>query len=224
MSNIVFPQLQVPKITSWMFNGLNGMTVPGRSSTNTGNVGNFIDQYLKTQMGIANTTSTVDLASLGIELKSKDIHTNTDWSIGSMTLQDILGTPYIQSSVYQKLQALLLVYTDDIFQVIKNLELHYFDFDEVQQLLADSYESARQEIQHRVNLHAAMIAQQVVAGNPNAILQKVQFKNYEKFHGQFGKFEFTNTGSSFMFRISLPQMKHLTSLSSAYHNKLFTFE
>jgi hypothetical protein len=223
MSNIQFPELKVPKITSWMFNGLKGMTVPGRSSSNTGNVGNFIDQYLKTQMGISNTTTTVDLSILGIEVKSKDIHTNSDWSIGSMTLEDILSTPYIESSIYQKLQALLLVTTDDVFQVIKDVELHYFDFDEVQQLLCDSYESARAGIQHQVNLHAAHIAKRIVAGDPNAILEKIQFKNYEKIQGQYGKFEFTNTGSSFMFRISLSQMKHLTSLSGAYHNKLFTF-
>lgn len=206
-----------------MFNALRGMTVPGRSTTNTGNVGTFIDSHLKQQMNITNTTTLVDLASLGIEVKSKDIHTSTDWSIGSMTLQDILSTPYNKSSVYQKLQALLLVTTDDTFQVIKDIGLHYFDIDEVQKLLEESYEDARAQIQHQVRLHAAKVAQQVLNGNANAILKPIEFSSYQKFHGNYGKFEFTNNGTSFMFRISVSQMRHLIKVSSAAHNPLLEF-
>lgn len=223
MSNIVFPQLTTPRITSWMFNSLKGMAVPSRSSSNTGNVGTFIDNYVKSQLAISNTTTVVDLASLGIEIKSKDIHTSTDWSIGSMTLADILTTPYEKSSIYKKLQGLLLVTTDDTFQVIKDIGLYYFDIDEVQLLLSDSYEAARTQIQQRVNQHAANVVQRIIAGDPNAILGKVEFNSYEKFQGKYGKFEFTNNGSSFMFRISISQMKHLISLSSAYQSPLFEF-
>lgn len=198
-----------------MFQGLMGLELPARSLSNTGNVGNFIDQHLKTQLNITNITSIVDLELLGIELKSKDISTNSDWSIGTMTLADILKTPYKQSSIFKKLQALLLVTTDDTFRVVKDVGLYYFDIDEIQQLLEDSYEAARAKIQARVIHHASNVNQQIIAGNYNAVLEKVNFSSFEKFQGECGKFEFTNNGMSFMFRISVSQMRKLTTIAAS---------
>jgi hypothetical protein len=156
-------------------------------------------------------------------MKSKDIHTNTDWSIGSMTLSDILLTPYNKSSVCAKLQALLLVTTDNTFQIIKDIRLHYLDIDEVQLLLEESYEDSRAQLQYRVNQHASRIAQAVLKGNTNAILNPIKFNSYENFQGRYGKFEFTNNGTSFMFRISISQMNHLLNVSSAHQSPLFDF-
>lgn len=222
MANKKFPKLPYSRLNSWMFQGLMGLELPARSSSNTGNVGNFIDQHLKTQLNITNITSIVDLELLGIELKSKDISTNSDWSIGSMTLADILKTPYRQSSVFQKLQALLLVTTDNTFQVVKDIGLYYFDIDEIQELLENSYEAARAKIQSRVINHASNVNQQIIAGNYNAVLSTVQFSSFEKFQGDYGKFEFTNNGMSFMFRISVPQMRHLTTIAAS-QSALFEF-
>lgn len=203
------------KLSSWMFQGLKGVELPARSTSNTGNVGTFIDQYIKTKLNITNITSIVDLEAYGIEIKSKDINTSTDWSIGSMTLEDILKTPYKKSSVSKKLQALLLVKTDDTFQIVKDIGLYYFDTDEIQSLLEDSYESARQQIQAVVSNHAENIAYQIANGNPNAVMDKIKFDSFQKFQGNYGKFEFTNNGTSFMFRISQPQMRHLTTLAAS---------
>lgn len=211
------------KLSSWMFKGVKGLQLPRKSSSNTGNVGQFIDNYIKTELNICDVSSVVDLEAYGIEIKSKDISTNSDWSIGSMTLEDIIKTPYKSSSVYKKLQALLLVDTDDTFQIVKDIGLYYFDMPEIQTLLEDSYESARRQIQLVVTNHASNIAYQIANGNPNAILNKVKFDSFQKFQGDYGKFEFTNNGTSFMFRISQPQMRHLTTLA-ATSTPLIVFE
>jgi hypothetical protein len=211
------------KLSSWMFKGVKGLNLPQRSASNTGNVGTYIDSYIKTQLNISDVSSIVDLEAYGIEIKSKDINTNSDWSIGSMTLEDILKTPYSGSSVCKKLQALLLVDTDDTFRIVKDIGLYYFDMPEIQKLLKDSYESARSQIQSVVTNHASNVAYQVSNGNPNAVLNKVKFDSFQKFHGAYGKFEFTNNGTSFMFRISQSQMRHLTTLA-ATSTPLITFE
>lgn len=213
MANIMFPPLPHSKLSSWMFQGLKGLHIPQRSATNTGYVGTFLDNYIKTQLNISNINSVVDLERYGIEVKSKDISTNTDWSIGSMTLEDILTTPYQVSSVYRKLQALLLIDTDDVFQIVKDIGLYYFDFDEVQILLEDSYNDVRSQIQQVVNEHAKQVAKEIAKGNTNAVLNKVQFSNYAKFQSDYGKFESMNNGS-FQFRLTQSQMRHLTTLAS----------
>jgi Glu-tRNA(Gln) amidotransferase subunit E-like FAD-binding protein len=203
-----------------MFNGLKGLSIPAKSLSHCGNVGNFIDQHIKNKLNITNVSSVVDLENYGIEIKSKDISTNTDWSIGSMTLEDILNNTYQTSSVYKKLQALLLIDVDDTFQVVKDIGLYYFDIDEIQMLFEESYESARKQIQQRVAQHAVNVAKSVESGNFNAVLGKVNFGSYEKFQGDFGKFEYTNNGNSFQFRITLAQMKHLTTLAASQSSLL----
>lgn len=213
MSNIMFPPLPHSKLSSWMFQGLKGLHIPQKSSSNTGYVGTYLDNYVKTQLNISNINSVVDLVRYGIEIKSKDISTNTDWSIGSMTLVDILNNTYQTSSVYQKLQALLLIDTDDTFQIVKDIGLYYFDNDEIQLLLEESYNDARSQIQQAVKDYAALVSAQIAKGNSNIVLNKVPFSNFAKFQGPYGKFEYMNNGS-FQFRISQTQMRHLTTLAS----------
>jgi hypothetical protein len=217
MSNFVFPPLPYTKLHSWMFNGLKTVVLPAQSKTDSGAVGRFIDSYLKNQLNITDVSSTVDLEAYGIELKTKDVSTRTDWSIGSMTLEDILTNPYQTSSVYKKLQALLLVDTNDNFRCVTSIGLYYFDIDEVQLLLEESYESARKQLQNEVTKHAQWVASQIANGNTNAILSKVKFKDYVKFHGKYGKFENMNNGS-FQFRISTPQMRYLVKLAATQHS------
>lgn len=215
MSNVLFPSIDVPRLSSWMFNGLRGLQLPSRASSSYhGSIGVFIDSFLKTSLNITNVNSTVDLEKYKIEVKSKEIGSKADWTIGTMTLNDIIKTPYRQSTVYQKLQALLLINTNDDFQIITDFGLYYLDFDEVQVLLEESYEGARTQLQARVAIYANNIASLIADGQPNAILKKLEFSSFESFQGNFGKFEFTNNGTSFAFRISVPQMRHLTTLAA----------
>ena len=220
MSNILYPALPV-HITSWMFSSLKGLSIPGKSTINSGLVGQFIHNHINSNLNITSNTI-VDLAQLGIEVKTKEYSGNTDWSIGSMTLQDILSKPYIQSSVYLKLQALLLVKTDDNFRVIKDIALVYLDCDEVQALVEETYEDLRRQLQERVTNYAINLMNQVKLGNINAILQPITFKPYEQFKGEYGKFEYMD-GTSFQFRINQKQMKHLIATANTAQNSLIQF-
>ena len=129
MSNNLFNRLNKPRITKYAPT-LVGQTIPYRTKENTSITGNYIDQLVKTWAGVSTGLNTiVDLMIYGIEIKSKDIITNSDWSIGSMRLVDIINTPYEQSSVYQKLQALFLVeYNNDLCS-ITSANLYYLDND-----------------------------------------------------------------------------------------------
>lgn len=223
MSNTVFPKLSKPRVASRTFKQLVGLSIPKKSKTNPGNVGIFIDNYIKSHLKI-NGNTIVDLEDYGIEIKTKDIETNTDWSIGSMTLEDILNTDYENSSICKKMQALLLVDTDDTFRVIKDYGLYYLDFDEAQQLLKDSYDNIRNQLKQHVINHAMKVNAKIQKGIFDAVLDKIEFSSFEKFHGTFGKFEYTNSGTSFMFRITKSEMRELVLKASTHTTNSMFFE
>ncbi len=214
-----FPKLTKPRLASRTFEGLRGLKIPKKSLKNSGNVGVYLDNYIKEKLKVFNNTP-VDLEFYGIEIKSKDINTNTDWSIGSMTLDDILNTDYIDSIVYKKMQSLLLVDTCDTFRVVKDYGLYYLDFDEAQQLLEDSYNQIRGDLYQRVVNHATTISSQIQKGIFGAVLSKVEFDNFEKFHGSFGKFEYTNSGTSFQFRLTKSEMNQLKTMAATSNARL----
>jgi len=214
MANNKFPRLSCARLSSETFKPLLGVSVPAKSPTNTGLVGKFLDEYVKTQLNLPHDT-TVDLEFYGIEIKSKDNGTTTDWSIGAMTLEDIIKKSYTESSIYQKCQSLLLITTDDNFRKVVDVGLYYMDLDEVQQLIEESYEDVRRQLIYRITEHNKKIQNMVVSGNIAAILNPIEFGSYEKFQGKYGKFEYTNNGTSFQFRITSKQMRHLTQISAS---------
>lgn len=204
MSNNLFNRLNKPRITKYAPT-LVGQTIPYRTKENTSITGNYIDQLVKTWAGVSTGLNTiVDLMIYGIEIKSKDIITNSDWSIGSMRLVDIINTPYEQSSVYQKLQALFLVeYNNDLCS-ITSANLYYLDNDDAQSLIKAGYEAARQEL--------------------IAIGINTTRKAYERIKGTPGfAFERMESGTSFNFRITGYAMQKLVSVATSNNNQLFMF-
>jgi hypothetical protein len=218
--NIKFNRLNKPRIVSFA-SSLIGQSVPERTKNNSSVVGVFIDNLVRKFAGASTGITTgVDLQQFGIEVKSQDIQTGSDWTIGTMTFDDLINTPYISSSIYQKLQALLLIKYDNKLRVITSANLYYLDNDEVQSIFEKAYEAARTEaISHQLNFKSNLNQQVIVFGD-----EDIKFSNSHRFKGTPGYcFEFNNSGTSFKFRISNKEMKRVARLATATNHALFDF-
>ena len=217
MSNILFNRLNKPRITKYAPT-LVGREVPFRPRKNSAITGNYIDILVKNWAGVSTgATSGVDLIIFGVEVKSKDILGDSEWTIGSMTFNDIIGTPYRDSALYQKLQALFLVEYNNNFCRITIANLFYMDNDETQTILEAGYEAARHEmISHQLRLKNQLIT---IGSQPLH-----NYKQYARIPGTPGfGFERCKSTNSFNFRITSVAMKNLVKLAVANNNSLFTF-
>ncbi len=211
MSNNVFEKLNYPRVSSKTFQVLRGVEVPAKSSKDSGLVGKKIHEYIVQNLNI-NGNSIVYIEDYGIEIKTKNEDTNTDWSIGSMTAEVIVDTPYKDSPIYQKLQALLLITTNDNFQIISDVGLYYMDFDEIQLLIQDTYEDARSQLKQEV------LYQQNSPKNSFFISDQpseLKFDPSHSFKGKHGRFEYTNSGTAFAFRIKAKSMKMFARMAAS---------
>lgn len=218
--NIKFKRLNKPRFTSFT-NNLVGHSVPIRTKGNSGVTGIAVDYLVKEWAGSGSGFSgTVDIDIFGVEIKAKDVHTNTAWSIGSMTVEDIINTDYVDSNIYKKLQALFLVRYDNDLGIITSANLYYFDNDEVQTRIQTAYETTRKElIAYKLN-HDANVNNQLFVFDTN-----VKFTSYQKIKGTPGYwFEYMNSGTSFNFRIDMREMDELCSISTAANHPLFDFQ
>lgn len=218
MSNVQFKKLTYPRVNPSTFHTLKGLSVPAKSAAHSGMVGKFVHQYICTNLNISGNT-TVDIAKYGIEIKTKNKGSRTDWSIGSMTVSDIIKTPYEESPIFKKMQAMLLVTTDDSLQIICDVGLYYMDFDEIQTLIKDTYEDARSQLAHNVYNQ-----QQKVLNTLFGFDVELKFENSESFKGTHGRFEYMNSGNTFNFRINASAMKKFVSKAAVNNkfNQLFT--
>lgn len=225
MSNKIYPPVSDVRLTTWNFSALKGKELPEPDKKNDGHIGNYIDNYLKEQMNIHNPNAPVDLASLGIEVKSKKIDTGSSWSIGTITVNDIINTSYVDSKIYKKLQALLLVTTDIDFRIVKEVELHYFDNDEIQSLLDKSYEKAREEIRKHVlqNVTTAYELGKVSGKVDLTSLSNLSTDGikWSRFKGKYGYFEYRPKEGNLVFRLTKTQLKNLICISQFLKNENF---
>lgn len=209
MENTLFPKLTYPRLSPSTFNSLIGLDIP-KQVYNSGNVGTYIHNYVSKLVGLPGT-GVVDIDEYGVEVKTKSNHTKTPWTMGSMTLADIILKPYINTPFYQKSQALLLVRTDNSLLKVTDFGLHYLDFDEAQTRIEDAYEGAR----------LALVQDFVKSG---ATLETIKFKNSKTYRHGVGLLEYSD-GLSFKFRIQQKEMAVLKNLGSVTvtSQKLFEF-
>jgi len=207
MSNIIYPKLNLPRLASRTFDPLYNLILPPRDSKDSGNTGRFIDRHTKTLVAAILSSKGPDLSQFGVEIKSKYNDTNTDWTIGTMTLLDIINTPmYKDTEIYQKMQALLLCTCDDNLRKIIDIGLYYMDMDEIQILLENSYLGARTQILKFV----------LPFWGKN---QPIDWKsNFQNFKGPYAKFERTASVNSLAFRITSSDMEHLKNIASTAYS------
>lgn len=212
MSNILFPKLNKPRVSISTFQPLIGMTIPGKDKNDTGHVGKWIHTWIQKQLQTSfPNLHQPDLQDFGIEIKSKDVESDSAYSICSMSLGNILTKRYQQSNAFNKLQALLIIDRNDNFRTITNVELHYLDNDNTQMLLEQSYIDARNKVVDEL--------EKQIRHNYG-----YKFKGYQVFSAEYADFETTQYGRGFQFRIPYNKMQKLLALNnnSKVMENLFT--
>jgi len=98
----------------------------------------MISQGFPLQNGVG-----ADLKQQKIEVKSRDMDATSARTIGSMTADDIVNTPYAESNIFDKTQTQFIVKSRNNSVVKSGL----FDFtcDYVQSHIKDAYEAAREK-------------------------------------------------------------------------------
>lgn len=172
---------------------------------NDGRNGKILEQEMMRQGYPIDQNGTIDLP--GIEVKSRKSSTDAMHTVGTMTYDDILVTPWDQTPFKKKLQTQYRVTinkeecTGGVSATGKVVD---FSDPEIQKELEDAYEKCRAELIAQGQIY---IGQTITAG------------------GQYGKLEHkpgpNGTGKSYALRIPNSGMKKLLTIANSTFNVLF---
>jgi hypothetical protein len=196
MANKKYPKITKVRVAERSFDKLVGHQFPNHLNENDdGAYGKYIDSLIKGELRIIDPgNGNPDLSDYDIELKSKKDSSSSNWTIASMTANDIINTDYINSPVYRKLQALLSISHDTT--KITDINLTYLDNDDAQERIAEYYESVRGQLTQYVNKHG------------------LNFSDSQQFKEFLGVLEYSNNGTNFKFRIRPPRLQNMLNMSA----------
>jgi len=86
---------------------------------NDGSHGRFIENEYEKAGNIIDRVGPVDLPEEDTEIKSHSIYSNSSYSQGSITIDDIKTLKWNQTDIYKKVQKQEVVLTDTVFRIIK---------------------------------------------------------------------------------------------------------
>lgn len=172
---------------------------------NDGRNGKILEQEMMRQGYPIDQNGTIDLP--GIEVKSRKASTDAMHTVGTMTYDDILVTPWDQTPFKKKLQTQYRVTINkDEFEGDVSATGKVVDFSnpEIQKELEDAYEKCRAELIAQGQIY---VGQTITAG------------------GQYGKLEHkpgpNGTGKSYALRIPNSGMKKMLTMANSTFNQLF---
>ena len=174
---------------------------------NDGRNGKILEQGMIRQGYPIDQNGTVDIPGVGIEVKSRKSSTGAMHTIGTMTYDDILVTPWDKTPFKQKLQKQYRVTINkDEFEGDINATGKVVDLSnpEIQAKLEEAYERNRMYL---IIQHGIIKGQTIKAG------------------GQYGKLEHkpgrSGTGRSYALRIPDSGMKKLLATANSTFETLF---
>jgi len=172
---------------------------------NDGTNGKILEQEMIRQGYPIDQSGIIDLP--GIEVKSRKASTNSMHTVGTMTYDAILVTPWDQTPFKKKLQTQYRVTINkDEFKGDVSATGKVVDFSnpEIQKELEDAYEKCRAELIAQGQIY---VGQTITAGG--------QYGNLEHKPGPNG------TGKSYALRIPNSGMKKLLTIANSTFNTLF---
>lgn len=120
-----------------------GDSVPPQDPNNRGNVGRYIEDIIKKQ-GIVLNSSGIDIPSLNMEVKTRSNQATSPFTICRMEVNDIIKNDFNNSHVSRSIENLLLIRYCDILNVVTSVEVYNWNrVPLVKDILLTSYESAR---------------------------------------------------------------------------------
>jgi len=135
-----------------------------------------------------------DIPALRCETKTRKIGATSANTVGTMTLNDIVSTPYKESPIYKKFQFQFRVMHNQTFLEIASSKVYDFTIPEIQKSVEHSYESTRQEIKEWYK-------------HPGRLPKYIRGKNAECYWE-------LKDGESYAFRIPDGVMKKFETLSN----------
>jgi len=172
--------------------------------------GRYFEDVLEEQGHYVNRSAGVDLVAYNTEVKTKDINSNSPWSISGMTTDDVIHTSYEDSPVYEKMQRQLQQQHDKYGNTYGS-KVYDFTHKQTQNKIKQSYEACRQELIERYINGTA-------SGWNNTKTHGIGNFQREKLQGSWRE--------QWRFRISTKGMKELNLVSSSRRqfDKLFEEE
>lgn len=117
---------------------------------NDGYHGRFIEDEYEKAGNIIDRVGPVDIPQENTEIKSHSIYSNSAYSQGSITIDNIKTLTWSETDIYKKVQKQEVVLTDPIFRIIKE---------------AIAVDMTDSEIQEKFEQDYNYIAKQVIQGN-----------------------------------------------------------
>jgi hypothetical protein len=163
-----------------------------------GESGRFVEQHLIENGWPINRGKGCDLLPLGLEIKTRKKSSTSPQTIGGMTYNDIINTAYEHSPIYIKFRQQYRIKTNDL-DIVVSVGIYNFDQPQIQQLIKQGYEHAREQLRNNSALSAT---------------------SYNGFYGYFERK--LEGGNSFDFRLSNSDMETLERMATSHYSNLFS--
>ena len=111
-----------------------------------GNIGRWVETELANNGYAVSNDKGVDMPDLGVEVKSRKKESNSNHTVGTMRIDEIIATDYPNSVIYEKFQQQYRVHYSDEGQVVTKEGIYDFSDNYIQRNVAEAYESGRKKI------------------------------------------------------------------------------
>ena len=177
------------------------------SKVNDGTNGKILEQAMKKQGFPIDSKGTIDLPSIDVEIKTRSANTNSHHTIGTMTFDDIINTPWDETPFKQKLQKQYRVtIRENASASGKIVDLSH---PEIQKHLEEAYEDCRYQLEKEYLLQGKIIKGQTISSGQYGVLEHKPGPN--------------GTGKSYALRIPNSGMKKLLGTADMLATGLFEF-
>ena len=122
---------------------LKNLPIPSQDPNDLGNIGRHVESVMKSLGYNVDRRAVVDMGYIGVEIKTRKIHSTSPHTVGKMSMEDIINTPWDLSPLREKIQVQFRVEYDDVKNIIVEARVWDFDVHEIQNSLKTSYESSR---------------------------------------------------------------------------------
>lgn len=177
-----------------------GKTLPTKDF---GKAGRALEDMIEQDYGITvNRGAGADSLIFGIEYKTRDLDSISPQTVATMSVDDIINTPYRESNVFKKFQQQIRVKTKD--NVIIEADLYDFRPDHIQEKIEAAYEHARSQLAKDKTMRATV-------SGPDGL-------------GYWGYFENTNNReNSRSFRINPNGMEDYENMAKSNFTRIFDY-
>lgn len=169
-----------------------------------GQAGRAFEDIMEEDYGVqVNRSTGVDDPRFKIEYKTRDLDAVSPQTVATMSVEEIIATPYYQSAIFKKFQQQIRIKTRNM--TIVEAELYDFSPKQIQEVIGRAYEHARAQLTANPSLI------RTASGNEGT--------------GYWGYFEATNKSSpnSRSFRINPNAMDDYEDMATSTFNNIFEY-